>query len=207
MPATKSPKSLSGATMGMRFMQRKTASAQQQQQQQQPQHSTKAWTEYVQLQQQHKEARKDQTTETSDDFFKPQINQPLNVASCSTSTSQIQQPQTINNDNLGAKGDTNHKINVPMIASAGDMYGISGVIIGRRSFNNFHKTVEDTWLNAVKSFSQSSKLHDETDEKQQQITDEELLQRYEKYVKGRGEMVDKKEKSIGNLSKKKRKRT
>ena len=40
----------------------------------------------------------------------------------------------------------------------------------------------------------------------EQITDKELLKRYEQYVKGHGDMVDAKTRSVGNLNKKKRKR-
>ena len=92
---------------------------------------------------------------------------------------------------------------VPIIASSTDMHGVSAEIIGRRSFNNFHQSVEETWMSAVQSKSQS-RFEDKVEK--QQITDEELLGRYEKYVKGQGDMLNKKEKSIGNLSKKKRKR-
>jgi hypothetical protein len=208
MPSsTKSPKSLSGATMGMRFMQRKNTSLQQQQQQQQQQHPT---TTKPTITSSNDQSNDQSNANANDTFLNPSINPPLNAsasasASCSSSTLQSQiQPQTVGL--LDEKEIHNRNSILPIVASASDMYGISAKIIGRRSFNNFHKSVQDTWLNAVKSLSQSKFKNG--DEKQQ-ITDEELLERYEKYVKGRGDMVDnKKEKSIGNLNKmKKRKRS
>lgn len=143
-------KSLSGATMGMRFMQRKTPS-------------------------------KSEPEETADqDMQSPSPMKPLH---------------SIENEDADPS--------IPIMASSSDMYGISAEIIGRRSFNDFHKSVEETWIQAVQSRSRSKF---ESKVERQQITDEELLERYEKYVKGKGDMIDKKERSIGNLTKKKRKR-
>eukprot|EP00557_Chaetoceros_sp_GSL56_P006077 CAMPEP_0176492118 /NCGR_PEP_ID=MMETSP0200_2-20121128/8805_1 /TAXON_ID=947934 /ORGANISM="Chaetoceros sp., Strain GSL56" /LENGTH=204 /DNA_ID=CAMNT_0017889613 /DNA_START=5 /DNA_END=619 /DNA_ORIENTATION=+ len=204
--------------MGMRFMQRKNASIQQQQQQQQKQQPTKTTQAFSH---DHGEANKGHNnshhvnvdTDINDTFLNP--NLPMQSQSqVQSQTGQQLQRQQIGDDN--DEKEINHNSqpmiqNIPIVvASAYDMYGISANIIGRRSFNNFHKTVEDTWLNAVKTLSQH-KLHgdagDSYDVEKQQMTDEELLKRYEKYVKGRGNMmVDKKEKSIGNLNKKKRKR-
>ena len=68
------------------------------------------------------------------------------------------------------------------IASVVDMYGIGSDIIGRRSFGGFHKSVRATWDHALKvrteedARARNTKTH---------VTDEELLERYEKYVKGR----------------------
>ena len=95
-------------------------------------------------------------------------------------------------------------------ASQSDMYGIRSEIIGRRSFNNFNKAVEETYQAAV-----YSRRQQKLDKKmsREQISDEELLNRYEQYVKGRGDMSGgsgyggkgKVVNDIGNL-KKKRKR-
>lgn len=146
-------KSLSGATMGMRFMQRKTPS-------------------------------KSEPEEKADqDMQSPSPMKPLH---------------SIENEE---NGDVDPSI--PIMASSSDMHGISAEIIGRRSFNDFHKSVEETWIQAVQSRSRSKF---ESKVEKRQITDEELLERYEKYVKGKGDMIDKKERSIGNLTKKKRKR-
>jgi len=146
-----SKSALSGATMGMRFMQRKTP--------------TKASQD-----------------ETNQNTQSPAVTAP-------------QHSYSANDNELDEF--------IPVMASSTDMHGVSAEIIGRRSFNNFHKSVEETWTSAVQSKSQS-KFDDKVEK--QQINDEELLERYEKYVKGQGDMLNKKEKSIGNLSKKKRKR-
>mmetsp|Transcript_24759 Transcript_24759/g.36975 ORF Transcript_24759/g.36975 Transcript_24759/m.36975 type:complete len:248 (+) Transcript_24759:268-1011(+) len=71
------------------------------------------------------------------------------------------------------------------IATKTDMYGISSEIIGRRSFNNFNKPVQETYQAAI-----HARRRDKIDKKveKEQISDEELLKRYEKYVKGRGDM-------------------
>ena len=92
---------------------------------------------------------------------------------------------------------------VPLTATAADVYGVGAAIIGRRSFGNFNKAVEDTWAEAIESKSQERAG---ARAEKQQITDEELLQRYEKYVRGEGDMSGKKSPSIGNLKKKRKKK-
>lgn len=69
------------------------------------------------------------------------------------------------------------------LASVVDMYGVGSDLVGRRSFGGFHKSVMNTWDTALKR-----RADDETRTKntRNHITDEELLERYEKYVKGRG---------------------
>ena len=84
-------------------------------------------------------------------------------------------------------------------ASIVDMYGLGSDIIGRRSFGGFRKTVMTTWEEALKR-----RVDDNTRTKntKHHITDEELLERYEKYVKGRGD----RESGGGSGRKEKRKR-
>lgn len=67
------------------------------------------------------------------------------------------------------------------LASVVDMYGVGSDIIGRRSFGGFHKSVKNTYDAALKR-----RVDDEarTNNTKAHITDEELLARYEKYVKG-----------------------
>ena len=62
-----------------------------------------------------------------------------------------------------------------------DMYGISSEIIGRRSYNNFNKSVEETYVQALDG-RRKQKIDSKVEK--EQISDEELLKRYEKYVKG-----------------------
>ena len=74
---------------------------------------------------------------------------------------------------------------LPAIASQSDMYGISANIIGRRSFNGFHKSVNTTWLEAVETLSPGKS---KGKSKKASISDEELLRRYEQHVKGTSPM-------------------
>jgi len=69
------------------------------------------------------------------------------------------------------------------LASVTDMYGVGSDIIGRRSFGGFHKSVRTTWDTALKQRTDSAARANNT---KSQITDEELLERYERYVKGGG---------------------
>jgi hypothetical protein len=172
--------------MGMRFMQRKGI----QQPQQTPKESHSSFS------------RQPETSNASASNTFPSNGQ-INPSSTSlTCEEEIKShKQTHEKDSQDVHHPSPH---IPIVASTSDMYGISAKIIGRRSFNNFHKVVEETWLAAVKSMSSHSECDDDVEK--QQITDEELLKRYEKYVKGRGDMVNKKEKSIGNLNRHKRKR-
>ena len=64
------------------------------------------------------------------------------------------------------------------LASVSDMYGID--IVGRRSFGGYRKCVRSTWETAL-----SRRNEDERRKKisKHHITDDELLDRYEKYVK------------------------
>ena len=160
-PKGGSAKKLSSATMGMRFMQRKVeASA------------------LVKKQEERKSvmqvtcARKNNIQQNS------QKNE-----------NGINDNRT--NDSLERKRDSDsmskesaHEMIILDIASVVDMYGVGADVVGRRSFGGFHKAVRTTWEAAIKirteedARSRATKSH---------ITDEELLQRYEKYVKGRGE--------------------
>lgn len=91
-------------------------------------------------------------------------------------------------------------------ATASDMYGIRCELIGRRSFNNFNKAVEETYQSAVHA-RRKNKL--DTKVEKEHISDEELLRRYQQYVKGRGDMSNGGKKvvnNIGNLKEKAKKR-
>jgi hypothetical protein len=83
-----------------------------------------------------------------------------------------------NDDENGTRGAI-----ILELASVVDMYGVGSDVVGRRSFGGFHKSVMNTWNTALKR-----RTDDDTRTKntKNHITDEELLERYEKYVKGRG---------------------
>ena len=72
------------------------------------------------------------------------------------------------------------------LASSVDMHGIGSDIVGRRSFGGFHKAIRTTWEAALKR-----RIDDDatTRNTKSRITDEKLLDRYEKYVQG-GRMVE-----------------
>lgn len=69
------------------------------------------------------------------------------------------------------------------LASVVDMYGVGSDIIGRRSFGGFHKSVQTTWDTALKQRTDSAARVNNT---RSHVTDDELLERYERYVKGGG---------------------
>ena len=75
----------------------------------------------------------------------------------------------------------NNEVIILELASVVDMYGVGSDIIGRRSFGGFHKSVKNTYDTALKRRTDD---HARSQNTKHQITDEELLERYEKYVKG-----------------------
>lgn len=132
------------------------------------------------------------------------MNGGVDAATRAPLTPQHQEGGVTNNNNANGSGNAVElDPSIPTIATKADMYGMSAEIIGRRSFNGFNKAVENTYTKAVQS-REDHRLGEKVE--RQQITDEELLERYEKYVKGNGDMTDTKSKSVGNLKKKKRKR-
>mmetsp|Transcript_12160 Transcript_12160/g.18375 ORF Transcript_12160/g.18375 Transcript_12160/m.18375 type:complete len:180 (-) Transcript_12160:295-834(-) len=171
-------KSLSGATMGMRFMQRKTP--------------TKASS-----------AVENGSNNSKED---EPMNGGVDAATRTPLSPQHQQSQS-NQEGEVTNGNANAvelDPSIPTIAIKADMYGMSAEIIGRRSFNGFNKSVENTYTKSLQS-REEHRLGEKVE--RQQITDEELLERYEKYVKGDGDMTDTKSKNVGSFKKKKRKRS
>ncbi len=86
-------------------------------------------------------------------------------------------------------------------ASVVDMYGLGSDIIGRRSFGGYRKSVMTTWDEALKWRTDDNTRTKNT---KHHITDEELLERYEKYVKGRGERESSSSGGSGRKDKRKR---
>jgi len=82
-----------------------------------------------------------------------------------------------------SQSSSNDNTIILQLASVTDMYGVGSDIIGRRSFGGFHKSVRTTWDTALKQRTDSAARANNT---KSQITDEELLERYERYVKGGG---------------------
>ena len=65
------------------------------------------------------------------------------------------------------------------LATVTDMYGPSSDLIGRRSFGGYHKSVQNTWDEALRRRTEVEKKMSQ----KEKVSDEELLRRYEKYVK------------------------
>ncbi len=114
--------------------------------------------------------------------------------------STINRDHTTNIDTMNTNGITNGNINrkreseeiskeqssasiILELASVVDMYGVGSDVVGRRSFGGFHKSVMNTWDTALKRRTDDDTITKNT---KNHVTDEELLERYEKYVKGRG---------------------
>eukprot|EP00978_Attheya_sp_CCMP212_P014821 scaffold37981_cov50-Attheya_sp.AAC.7 len=154
---------LSGATMGMRFMQRKA--------------------EAMAAGLKRRVAEKKAET----------VSQLSEAANLSQRSEAIEDGQSISNDDAAALK--------PQVATAVDMYGIGAEIIGRRAFGGFNKTVSDSWENSLVARERNRFA---TKAEKQTISDDELLKRYEKYVRGKGdgEAVG----PIGNLKEKAKKR-
>ena len=70
------------------------------------------------------------------------------------------------------------------LASVVDMYGTGSDIIGRRSFGGFRKSSMTTYDTALKR--RTDDEYSRTKNTNSLITDEELLERYEKYVDNGG---------------------
>jgi M-phase phosphoprotein 6 len=80
-------------------------------------------------------------------------------------------------------------------ATSADMYGIPGCVIGRRSFGGFNRPIEDTWKASYRALKEGG------DRKRDQVSDEELLQRYATLVKHnrKSNDEDSSRRPVGNL--------
>eukprot|EP00593_Proboscia_inermis_P005714 CAMPEP_0171322274 /NCGR_PEP_ID=MMETSP0816-20121228/114857_1 /TAXON_ID=420281 /ORGANISM="Proboscia inermis, Strain CCAP1064/1" /LENGTH=154 /DNA_ID=CAMNT_0011820711 /DNA_START=164 /DNA_END=628 /DNA_ORIENTATION=+ len=78
-----------------------------------------------------------------------------------------------------ASGSSAEICQQPEMASSSDMYGITAQIVGRRSFGGFNKSVEETWKSDLES-RESGRISSRA--MKLEVSDEELLRRYEKYV-------------------------
>jgi M-phase phosphoprotein 6 len=162
--ATTSPKMLSGALMNMKFMKRQQTAQQQQQRQQQ----------------RHDEAKQAATT-TSPNHPKSSVEQqhdPMDLEMETNSPLVLHASSTITVE--GAAAATEDALLVDMTpANNSDMYGISGCVIGRRSFGGFNRSMEDTW----KASYHTLKEQQGGDRNNKQVSDEDLLKRYATLVK------------------------
>lgn len=86
------------------------------------------------------------------------------------------------------------------VAGSADMYGPQAHVLGRRSFGGFNRPMED----AMKSFHTSQSSLD-PNSKKPKVSDDELLKRYEDYVKN-GRRREDTSRPIGNLQNKQKRK-
>mmetsp|Transcript_17932 Transcript_17932/g.32465 ORF Transcript_17932/g.32465 Transcript_17932/m.32465 type:complete len:209 (-) Transcript_17932:169-795(-) len=147
---------LSNSTMGMRFMQRKNDTRNKEEEE------TKAF-------QQTAAARKNHATNNNESV--------VSNRSDNGNSDRKRESEDISKDEQSASDG----LIILGLASVVDMYGVGSDVVGRRSFGGFHKPVRTTWEAALKRRTDDDARTRNT---KSHITDEELLQRYEKYVKG-----------------------
>lgn len=163
--ATKSPtsdgpspaaKKLSTSTMGMRFMQRKSNNNTEQEDRKAALHAAAA--------------KKKNRNET--------IIAAKNNTCDSTNFARNKKRES---EEISKEQSASSGVIILELASVVDMYGVGADIVGRRSFGGFHKSIRTTYDTALKR-----RTDDEARKRltKSQITDDELLERYEKYVKG-----------------------
>lgn len=201
-------KKLSGATMGMRFMQRSSNNNKKNSSNSNHNHKMSSSSASVDAIAKDEKLDEKLNVKNNDDNNNGEHDHSYQWEM--NNTKQQEQNQEQKEELLSSSTTASSSLFLFETASQSDMYGIRSEIIGRRSFNNFNKAVEETYQAAV-----YSRRQQKLDKKmsREQISDEELLNRYEQYVKGRGDMSGgsgygrkgKVVNDIGNL-KKKRKR-
>lgn len=180
-------KKLSSATMGMRFMQRKPLDA-----------ATSSPSSLSGLNRANATTRSNEISakfENSIESDAKAIRQPERDGRILSDNERKRDIDTITTSNK-----TENQTIMLEIATVVDMYGQGSDIIGRRSFGGFHKSVRAAWDEALqKRTNEEARKRYSKDH----ITDEELLKRYERYVKkGREKACDG---DSGRKDKKKRK--
>ncbi|KAL3793741.1 hypothetical protein HJC23_013303 [Cyclotella cryptica] len=158
-------KKLSSATMGMRFMQRKSLDS-----------GTTSPSPSRGLNGENAKKR----TNENDNHLKNSTESNSNTIGpeCDRIYSDNDRKRDI--DTMTTSSAKDNQTIILKIATVVDMYGQGSDIIGRRSFGGFHKSVRATWDEAVQKRTSEDARRRHTKE---HISDEELLKRYEKYVK------------------------
>lgn len=153
-------------------------------------------------------------------MWKPGESKPVNPSSGPTKNATLVSKTTLSGSTMGMRfmqrTKEQHTKAVKIIvvekdvrqnATPSDMYGSQSDLIGRRSFGNFNKSVSDNYTQAKNTYEGNvSSL-----QKEQHISDEELLQRYKDHIHGCGNGLNEVNREsaapIGNLAKRKRKAT
>lgn len=89
----------------------------------------------------------------------------------------------ISRDEQSSSPDSDDGVIILQLATVTDMYGTGSDVVGRRSFGGYRKSVRTTWEAALRRRTDDEARARNT---KSHITDEELLERYEKYVRGDG---------------------
>jgi len=150
-------KKLTGATMNMKFMRRKTEQRNLEQKHHKKQASPSP----------KKEVAKDNPTQIEEEDTTFQAAQSPLVASY---------PQHSMEEN---------SLVDPIPATTSDMYGISVEVVGRRSFGGFNRAMEDMWKASLRAHKEGGTAADPVKRKEKVQTDDELLAKYANLVKQR----------------------
>ena len=121
--------------------------------------------------------KKDSSSSTNPVIHKNNNNIHTNKSAHNNNVDRKRENREISKDDE----QTTSEVIILELASVVDMYGVGSDIVGRRSFGGFHKSVKNTYDTALKRRTDD---HARSQNTKHQITDEELLERYEKYVKG-----------------------
>lgn len=169
--ATKSPKTggvskskkLSTSTMGMRFMQRKNEAKNKEQEER------KAFQQSAAAQ-----------VRTNNNINHTTNNNDSVMAGDNTNADRKRESGDISKDEQQSASSDGGAI-ILQLASVVDIYGVGSDVVGRRSFGGFRKPVRTAYDAALKRRTEEDARTRNT---KSHITDQELLERYEKYVKG-----------------------
>lgn len=159
-------KKLSTATMGMRFMQRKSLDS-------------------------TNNNKSPKNEKGSGEAARP------TASAVSSTTNESTNDRKRDISTITSSSSTNDNKIILQQATITDIHGPHSDIIGRRSFNGFHKAIGLTWEQSYTKRSNSSNR----EAKKEQISDDELLRRYERYVK-----MEKKKSGVLDDEKKRKRR-
>eukprot|EP00584_Thalassiosira_punctigera_P011540 CAMPEP_0172569678 /NCGR_PEP_ID=MMETSP1067-20121228/124518_1 /TAXON_ID=265564 ORGANISM="Thalassiosira punctigera, Strain Tpunct2005C2" /NCGR_SAMPLE_ID=MMETSP1067 /ASSEMBLY_ACC=CAM_ASM_000444 /LENGTH=180 /DNA_ID=CAMNT_0013361561 /DNA_START=185 /DNA_END=724 /DNA_ORIENTATION=- len=148
------PKRLSSSTMGMRFMQRKNESKNREREEKKAAGQTAA----------ARQSNGNHATSNEDDGA-------VGSNDHGGDNDRKRESEEISQHEKSAQA-------ILELASVVDMYGVGSDVVGRRSFGGFRKPVRTTWEAALKRRTDDDERARNT---KSHITDEELLERYEKY--------------------------
>ena len=162
-------KKLSTATMGMRFMQRKSLDSNKKSPAANKKSSNDPGSSNRSSSQSNFQNESSSTLKHYDDG-----------SATATATTKSQRKRDIHTIITPPKQDPTILLEMATVV---DIYGTGSDLIGRRSFGGFHKSIGTTWEEAYRRRTESDVRKNHRGENINKISDEELLRRYERYVK------------------------